>query len=261
MANIHPTAIVSPTAHIADDVIIGPYAYIGDNVSIGSGTEVMTHAVIDGYTTIGSHNKIYPTASVGLPPQDLKYKGEKTRLTIGDHNHIREFSTIHCSNSTEEDTTVGSHCLIMAYAHVAHNCHIGSNVVLANAANLAGHVIVSDYVVIGGLTAVLQFVRIGSYAFVGGASGIKKDLPPFTRGQGSDHYRVSGINSVGLSRRGFTTEQIDAIKKVYKIFYHSHLNVSQAIETAEKLPDLTPEQLIFIDFCKSSTRGINRHYE
>jgi len=261
MTNIHPTAIIYSGATLADDVTIGPYACIGENVSIGSGTEVMAHAIIDGHTAIGSYNKIYPSASIGLPPQDLKYKGEKTCLKIGDYNHIREFSTIHCSNSPDEDTTVGSHNLIMAYAHIAHNCHIGNSVVLANVASLAGHVIVEDFVTIGGLTAVLQFVKVGCYAFVGGASGLRKDIPPYTRGQGTDRYKISGINSIGLERKGFTTEQIEAIKKVYKIFYHSHLNVSQAIELAESLPDLTTEQQIFIDFCKNSTRGINRHYE
>jgi len=261
MTHIHPTAIIHKNAQIATTAIIGPYAYIGEHVTIGEGTEVMVHAVIDGNTTIGNNNKIYPSASIGLPPQDLKYKGEQTRLIIGDNNHIREFSTIHLSASPDEDTTVGSNNLIMAYAHIAHNCHVGSNVIIANAANLAGHVHIHDYVAIGGLTAILQFVKIGAYAFVGGASGIKKDIPPFTRGQGSDHYRISGINSVGLSRRGFTAEQIDAIKKVYKLFYHAHLNVSQAIATAEALPELTKEQLMFINFCKESSRGINRYHE
>jgi len=261
MSNIHPTAIVHKNAKIADDAIIGPYAYIGENVTIGSRSEVMLHAVIDGNTTIGEGNKIYPSACIGLQPQDLKYKGEQTRLIIGDNNQIREFATMHLSATLEEDTVVGNNNLLMAYTHVAHNCQIGSNIVMANAVNLAGHVHVHDYAIVGGLTAVVQFVHIGAYAFIGGASSIKKDIPPFTRGQGADHYRVSGINSIGMTRKGFTPEQIFAVKKIYKLFYHSRLNVSQAIEAAEALPDITKEQLLFIKFCKESVRGITRQHE
>jgi UDP-N-acetylglucosamine acyltransferase len=260
MIDIHPTAIVHPDAIIADGVRIGPFAIIGQHVSLGEGTEVMAHALIEGRTTIGKSNKIYPSASIGLPCQDLKYKGEPTKLFIGDHNHIREFSTIHLSATLEEDTVVGSHNLIMAYAHIAHNCQIGNHIIIANAVNLAGHVHIHDFVVVGGMTAVHQFVKMGIHAFIGGASGLKKDVPPYTRGQGgAGEYRIAGLNSVGLMRKGYTEEQIRAIKNIYKIFFQSNLNVAQAIEQAESLPALTPEQKIFVDFCKNSARGINKH--
>jgi UDP-N-acetylglucosamine acyltransferase len=259
MVQIHPTAIVHPNVELGENVIIGPYAVIGQYVKIDDYTEVMTHAVIDGRTTIGKNNKIYPSASIGLPPQDLKYEGEPTKLIIGDNNHIREFSTIHLSATLDENTVVGSNNLIMAYAHIAHNCQVGSNIVIANAANLAGHVHLHDFVVIGGVTAIHQFVRIGEYAFVGGGSGVKKDVPPYTRGQGMGKYKIVGLNSVGLSRKGFSAEKIEAIKKMYRLFYLSKMNVSQAIIEADKMTDLTTEQKIFLNFVKNSSRGICRY--
>ena len=258
MINIHPTAIIHPEAVLANSVTVGPYAIIGQFVKIGDNTEVMSHAVIEGRTTIGKNNKIFPAASIGLPCQDLKYKGEPTKLIIGDNNHIREFSTIHLSATLEEDTVVGSNNLIMAYAHIAHNCQIGNNIILANAVNLAGHVHVHDFVTIGGLTAVHQFVRVGTHAFVGGASGLSKDVPPYTRGSGVGKYKIVGINSLGLTRRGFTEQQIEAIVQIYKIFYRSNYNVAQAIEYVETLNNLTPEQKIFFNFCKNSARGIHK---
>jgi UDP-N-acetylglucosamine acyltransferase len=259
MADIHSTAIVHPEAVLGEGVVIGPYAIVGQYVRLGKNTEVMAHAIVEGRTTIGENNKIYPSASIGLICQDLKYKGEPTKLVIGDNNHIREFSTIHLSGTLDEDTVVGSNNLIMAYAHIAHNCQIGSHIILANAVNLAGHVHIHDYVTIGGMTAIHQFVKIGAYAFVGGCSGIKKDVPPYTRGQGSGRYKVAGLNSVGLARKGFSVEQIEAIMEIYKIFYHSKRNVSQAIEYIDNLPGLTEEQRIFYEFCKNSTRGIERN--
>ena len=256
MIEIHPTAIVHKNAELSDGVIVGPYAIIGEHVKIGENTEIMAQVMIEGRTTIGKNNKIYPYACIGQPPQDLKYKGEPTKLVIGDNNHIREFTTLHLSATLEENTEVGSNNLLMAYTHIAHNCQIGSNIVIANSVQLAGHVQIQDNVTIGGLTAGNQFVRVGVHAFIGGCSGFNKDVPPYTRGQGSRTYIISGINTMGLSRRGFSDEQIEAIIKIYKVFYQSKRNVSQAIEYAESLPDLTTEQKIFIDFCKNSKRGI-----
>jgi len=258
MTDIHPTAIVHKKANLADNVKVGPYAIIGEFVSIGDYTEVMAHAIIEGRTTIGSMNKIFPAASIGLPCQDLKYNGEPTKLVIGNNNQIREFATIHLSATLDEDTVVGSNNLLMAYSHIAHNCQIGSNVILANAVNLAGHVHIHDFVTIGGMTAVHQFVEIGKYAFVGGASGIGKDVPPFTRGQGSPKYKVIGINTIGLARKGFTEDQIESIIHIYKIFYQKSFNVTQAIEHIEKQKNLTEEQLLFFNFCKNSKRGITK---
>ena len=255
MTKIHSSAIIHPEAIIGNDVIIGPFVTIGEHVRIGDNTEIMAHAIIEGRTTIGTNNKIFPSVLIGLPAQDLKYKGEPTKLFIGNNNVIREFTTIHLSSTLDDDTIVGDNNLLMAYVHIAHNCQIGSNIVIANAVQLAGHVVIEDNVIIGGLSAAHQFARVGTHAFVGGTSGIAKDIPPYTRGIGYD-YKVSGLNSIGLSRRGFSDEQINAIKQIYKIFYHSGRNVSQAIEYAESLPDLTVEQKVFLDFCKSSTRGI-----
>ena len=259
MTEIHQTAIVHPNACLDKGVKIGPYAVIGQHVKLGENTEIGSHAVIDGHTTIGKNNKFFPSVAIGFDCQDLKYNGEPTRLIIGDNNTFREFCTVHTSGTMDEDTVVGNNNLIMAYAHIAHNCQIGNNVILSNCVQLAGHVHVEDYVIIGGIVAVHQFVKIGIHAFVGGASGLRKDVPPFTRGGGMDKYRVSGLNSVGLARRGFSHDTIEAIMKIFKIFYQSDFNVSQAIEYSETLPDLLAEQKIFIDFCKMSERGIVRY--
>ena len=261
MKQIHPTAIVHPDAILERGVKIGPYAIVGQNVRLGENSEIMAHAIVEGITVLGKNNKVFPSASIGLPCQDLKYQGEATKLIIGDNNHFREFCTVHPSATLDEDTVVGSNNLIMAYAHIAHNCQIGSNVILANAVQLAGHVRIDDFVTIGGMTAVQQFVRVGIHAFVGGASGLRKDIPPYTRGGGSDKYRIAGLNTVGLSRRGFSNVTIEAIMKIYKLFYHSSMNVSQAIEYAESFSDLIEEQKIFIEFCKRSIRGINKTRE
>ena len=258
MNQIHPTAIVHHKAILGNGVIVGPYAIIGPEVMIGDNTEVMAHSIIDGRTQIGKNNRIYPSASIGLVCQDLKYKGEPTKLIIGDYNQIREFSTIHLSATLEENTVIGNHNLIMAYAHVAHNCQLGNNIIIANAVQLAGHVHVHDYVTIGGLCAVHQFVKIGTHAFIGGASGLSKDVPPYTRGQGMIKYRIAGLNTVGLSRRGFTSDQIVAIKQVYRILFDPRVNIAQALEKMEEINNLTPEQQIFYHFCKTSQRGISR---
>lgn len=257
MVTVHPTAIVSPKAEIGDNTVIGPWCMIGDHVRLGENNHLHSNVIIDGHTTLGANNRISHSAVIGTEPQDLKYKGEPTQVEIGDDNTIREFVTINRSATLEEPVRVGSHNLIMAYAHVAHNCQIGNNIIIANAVNLAGHVHIHDYVTIGGMTAVHQFVWIGRYAFVGGASGVKKDIPPYTRGEGMP-YRVVGLNSVGLRRRGFSFEALEAIKEIYRIFYQAGLNTTQAMETVQQLSSLTPEQQEFVDFAKNCTRGINR---
>lgn len=259
MVDIHTSAIVDPKAQLGENVKIGPYCTIGPDVKIGDNTELISHVVVGGHTTIGKNNKLFPFCSIGMVPQDLKYCGEPTRVIIGDDNHIRECVTIHLSASMDEDTTLGNNNLIMAYAHIAHNCHVGNFVIMANSVNLAGHVTVNDYVTIGGVSAIHQFVKIGSYAFVGGTSGVKKDVPPYTRGQGMGHYKVIGLNSVGLSRKGFSNETIEGIKKVHRLFYQSKLNVSQALEEALKIENPTPEQLNYINFVQNSERGISRY--
>ncbi|HPY96266.1 MAG TPA: acyl-ACP--UDP-N-acetylglucosamine O-acyltransferase [Candidatus Cloacimonadota bacterium] len=256
MQNIHPTAIIHPNAKLGKNNKIGPYCTIGEHAVLGDNNELISHVVIEGHITIGDNNKFFPFCCVGIVCQDLKYNGEPTRTKIGNNNQIRECVTIHASATMDEDTVIGNNCLIMAYAHVAHNCQIGNNVIMANAVNLAGHVHVHDFVTIGGLSAAHQFVKIGTHAFIGGTSGIKKDIPPYTRGQGMD-YKVVGLNSVGLMRRGFTEETIEGLKKVYRLFYRANMNVSQALEEAANIENPSPEQKIFIDFIKNSERGIS----
>ena len=253
---IHPTAIVDPNAKIGSDCYIGPYCTIGKNVVIGDNNYLVSSVVIDGYTTIGDGNKIFPYAILGTDPQDLKFKGEATRLNVGNNNTIREFVTINRSNQMEEDTNVGNNNLLMEYLHIAHNCQIGNNCVIANAVQLAGHVHIHDNATIGGQTAVHQFVHIGTHSFVGGASAIKKDIVPYTRGQGNP-YKTVGLNSVGLVRRGFSNESVAAIKAIYNHYYRKGLNVSQATASIDSLGTLTSEQIVFLNFVKNSERGLS----
>lgn len=256
MTQIHPTAIIDPKAQIGEDCQIGPYCMIGPDVVLGKGNKLTSHVIIDGVTTIGDHNKIFSYAVLGTDPQDLKFSGEPTRLRIGNHNTIREFVTINRSNKADEDTVVGNNNLLMEYVHVAHNCHVGSNCIIANTVQMAGHLVIGDFATIGGASAIHQFVHIGAHAFVGGASAIKKDIAPYTRGQGNP-YKTVGLNSVGLMRRGFSNECIAGIKAMYNLFYRSGLNTSQAMAQAEEMTDLTPEQQLFVDFVRNADRGLS----
>lgn len=256
MTFIHPTSIVEEGAVIGAECHIGPYCRIGKDVVLGAGNRLISNVIIEGHTILGEGNKISPYAVLGTDPQDLKFKDEPTRLRIGSHNTIREFVTINRSNQMAEDTVVGDNNLIMEYVHIAHNCQIGSNCVIANVVQFAGHVHVHDFATIGGVTAVHQFVHIGTQAFVGGASAIKKDIVPYSRGQGNP-YKTVGLNSVGLMRKGFSSETIAGIKAIYNLFYRSGLNTSQALAKAEAREDLNPEQLTFIEFVKHAERGIS----
>jgi len=257
MTKIHPTAIVSTKAIIGDNCVIGPFCIVHDNVKLGDNNELVSSVIIDGHTTIGDGNKFFHSAVIGTDCQDLKYHGEPTQLIIGNNNTFREFCTVNKSATMDEPTQIGDNGLFMAYSHVAHNCILGNNLIIANAVNFAGHIHVHDNVIIGGMVALHQFVKVGTYAFVGGKSGIKKDVPPYTRGEGFP-YKVMGLNSVGLLRRGFTNESIKSIKDVYKLFYKSGLNTSQAMEKALAIPNLTKEQKVFLDFVKESDRGITK---
>jgi UDP-N-acetylglucosamine acyltransferase len=255
MTQIHPSSIVHPNAQLGENVEIGPFCIVGEHVKIGDGTKLLSHVVVENRTIIGKNNTIFPSAVIGAIPQDLKYRGEDTEVIIGDGNTIRECVTINLSTSYEEPTTVGNGCLLMAYVHLGHNCMIGNNVILANAVNLAGHIIIDDYAILGGMTAVHQFVKIGKHAFVGGKSAVKKDVPPYTRGEGMP-YLLSGLNSVGLSRKGFSDEQISGLKKIYRHFYRKKLNVSQALDSLPE--DLSNEAQEFVDFVKNAERGITK---
>ena len=258
MANVHPTAQVASGAELAATVQIGAFAVIGPKVRIDEGTTVGPHAVIEGDTRIGKQNRIFQFASVGAPPQDLKYKGQPTKLVIGDGNAIREFATIHIG--TEEGggvTKIGSRCLLMAYSHVAHDVQLGDGIILANSAQLAGHVIVEDFAIFGGMTGVHQFVRIGKHAFVSGGSMVGMDVPPFCTATGH-RATLAGINSVGLARHKFPEDQIRRIKKAYRILFRQKLGLREAISRirAELAGDAEVEHLV--RFIEGSQRGVTR---
>lgn len=219
MADIHPTAIVDEKAEIADDVSIGPYCIVGSDVVLGAGVRLRAHVIVDGRTRIGEGTEIYPFASIGLPPQDLKYAGEPSELVIGRNNRIREYVTM--NPGTEGGgmlTAVGDDCLFMVSAHVAHDCRVGNGVIMANNATLAGHVVVGDYAIIGGLSAVHQFVRIGHQAMIGGMSGVENDVIPFGSVMG-ERASLCGLNIVGLKRRGFQKDDIHALRAAYKALF------------------------------------------
>jgi len=256
--NIHSTAIVAPNAELGEGVEIGPYSIIGKEVKIGRNTIIGPHAVIDDFTQIGENCHIFQFASIGAPPQDLKFAGEKTSVVIGNFNTIREFVTIHRSTTADIGVTViGDHNLIMAYCHVAHNCKLGNNIVMSNGATLGGHTHIEDYAIIGGLTGVHQFSRIGAHCIVGGASGVNKDVPPYTTAAGN-HAKLFGLNLIGLKRRGFSEETINALKKAYRILFRSHLLLNAAIEKVEAEVEDFPEVRHFVKFIKESERGVCR---
>jgi UDP-N-acetylglucosamine acyltransferase len=257
---IHSTAVIHPGAKIADGVEIGPYVVIGENVSIGKGTKIGPHTVIDGWTEIGEDNNIFHMASVGAVPQDLKYRGEKTWLKIGNGNTIREFASLHLGTVTGDgETTVGDGNLFMAYSHVAHDCHIGNHVIMANAATLAGHVTVEDYAILGGLCCVLQFTRIGAHVMIGGATPVSVNVPPYTIMTGDNREgRLRGLNLVGLKRRNFSADSIAALKKAYKILSMSGLTLVDALQRMKEEVPACPEVEHFISFIENSKRGVCR---
>lgn len=255
---IHPSAIVSNKALIADNVEIGPYCVIGDQVRIGAGTKIDSHVVINGPTEIGCDNHIYQFASIGDDPQDKKYANEETGLIIGDRNTIREFCTI--SRGTVQDagmTRIGDDNWIMAYVHIAHDCQVGNQTIFANNATLAGHVHVGDWAIFGGFAGAHQFCHIGAHAFLGMYSAINRDVPPYVMASGQPAI-PRGINSEGLKRRGFTAEQLSHIKNAYRITYRSGLKLSDAIDQLQELVTEQTELQLYVDALRSSDRGIIR---
>lgn len=261
-AQIHPTAIVAPGAVLDDSVSVGPYSIIGEHVRIGAGTRVGPHCVIDGHTTIGRNNHFYRFCSIGGIPQDKKYAGEPTRLEIGSGNTFREFVTINTGTVQDIGTTrLGDDNWLMAYVHVAHDCQVGSHTVIANSVQLGGHIHIGDWAIIGGLSAVHQFVRIGAHAMIGGTSSVRQDVPPYVIGAG-DSFRPVGINSEGLSRRGFTPDDIQVLKDAYKTLYRRQFNIEQAVDALTDLQQAHPAEAAavqtLIDFLRASSRGIAR---
>ena len=253
---IHSTAQIASGAQFGDGCTIGPYVVIGNDVKLGEGVVVDSHAVIDGDTTIGGGTHIFPFVSIGLSPQDLKFKGEITRTEIGENNQIREFVTIHRGTAGGGGVTrIGDNNLLMAQAHVAHDCQVGSNVIMANAATLAGHVEVGDRSNVGAYSGVHQFCRVGKEAFIGGYSVIVKDALPFAISQGN-HAKCFGLNKVGLKRRGYSPETIEKLNHAYHLLLASKLNTSQAVERIKSEISACSEVDYLIEFIESSARGV-----
>jgi UDP-N-acetylglucosamine acyltransferase len=255
---IHPTAIISPRAEIGSDVEIGPYAIIGDNVTIGAETTIGAHTTIDPFVDIGPQCHIFQFASVGALPQAIKFGGEKTYVKIGRRTVIREFATVNRGTGFGGGVTeVGEENLLMAYVHIAHDCKTGRGVILANNATLAGHVCIDDYVTVGGLTAIHQFVRVGRHAYIGGKSAVVKDIPPYVIAAG-DRARLHGLNRVGLRRHGYSEKAIALLKRAYRLIFRIGITLNEAIERVKAEIDQTPEVTRFMEFIKSSQRGITR---
>jgi len=256
---IHPTAVIYPGAQIDEGVEIGPHAVIGQNVKIGKGTRIGASAVIDGWTTIGENNRISQLASVGAPPQDIKYKGEPTTLEIGNNNVIREFVTMHCgSPSGTGKTIVGNSNMFMSYSHIAHDCIVGNNVIMANSATLAGHVMVENNVIFGGLCAVHQFTRIGEFAMIGGGTMIGQDILPYTIATSEERRaaKLRGLNLIGLKRNGFSEDLIRDIKTMYKTIVLSGLKLPDAVVRIRNLVKQSPQRDHVLEFIEGTKRGI-----
>jgi UDP-N-acetylglucosamine acyltransferase len=253
--SIHPTATIHPQAELGEEVDVGPYAVIGEHVRLGDGTNVGPHAVIDGWTTVGNHCDIGVGAVLGGAPQDLKYRGQRSFLRVGDHTCIREYVTIHRSAEEDGATIIGSHAFLMAYTHVAHDCRLGDHVIMVNYAGLSGYVEVEDRAFISGHNAVHQFVRIGYLAMVSGASRVVKDVPPFMIAEGNP-TRIRGLNVVGMRRLGLPAQVRAEIRRAYRLLYRSGLNISQALERMRQ-EDLTGNEVRrLITFIEGAKRGI-----
>ncbi len=255
---IHPTAVVSPRAHLSEDVQVGPYCTIGDHVFLGRSTVLVSHVVIEGHTTIGECNRIYPFVSIGSPPQDIGYREEETRVVIGDDNLIREFTTINRATTKQDwETVLGDKNYLMAYSHIAHDCVLGSHIIMGNGATLGGHVAVGNHAIFGGMVAVHQFVRIGAYAFLGGKAGIDRDVPPFMIVAG-ERAKLYGVNRRGLTRLGFGQEKIDALKRAYSMIWRGNNTLQEGIRQVRNEIIPSPELELLLSFLIKSRRGILR---
>jgi UDP-N-acetylglucosamine acyltransferase len=254
---IHPSAIIDPTATLGEGVEVGPFSIIGADVQIGANTQIGPHVVIEARTILGEHCEVSAGAVLGGPPQDLNYKGEPTRVRVGNHTKIRECVTLNRATGEGQETVVGNHCFLMAYSHLAHNCRTGDNVILANAVQVGGHVEIGDWAFLGGGSVVHQHCRIGRMAFLGGASASRQDLVPFSMNMGAT-ARVTGINSIGLRRRGLNGQERQNLRKAFFLLWFSDLNRTQAIETIRET--LTVDTYIeeLIDFVLTSKRGVCR---
>jgi UDP-N-acetylglucosamine acyltransferase len=256
--NIHPTAVVAPDAVLGEGVEVGAYAVIGSGVEIGANTRIAPHALVQGPTRVGADNQIFAFASVGTAPQDKKYRGEPTRLEIGDRNVIRECVTVNRGTTKEEGVTrIGNDNLFMAYSHVAHDCRIGNQCVLANNATLGGHVHLDDWVIMGGLSAIHQFCKVGAHAFIANNAAVTRDVPPYVMAVGQPAAAHS-VNAEGLKRRGFTPEQIRNIRNAFRLLYRSGLKLADATSQLSALAETQPEIKAIVEFLPRSTRSIVR---
>ncbi len=252
---IHPTALISPDAVLGERVEVGPFAIIGEGCEVGDDSVISPRATLERDVKLGAGVKVGNSSVLGGPPQDLKYAGEQTTVEIGDNTVIREFVTINRGTAQSMKTSVGSKCLLMSYVHLAHDCHLGNGVILGNSVQLAGHVTIEDRATLSGLSGVHQFVRIGRNAFIGGCSRVSKDIPPFLKAVGNP-IRLYGLNGVGLQRNGFPDDVVRELKRAYRLFFRSDLNLSQAIDRAETELELYPEVRELIQFVEGSGRGV-----
>lgn len=254
-ARIHSTAVVDESAEVGPGVEIGPFCVIGPNVVIGEGSRIGPHVVIERDTHIGRDCRVHPGAVLGGDPQDLKYSGEAALLVVGDRTVVRECVTLNRGTSARGRTEIGSDCLIMAYAHVAHDCLLGDHVVIANAVNMGGHCDIGDWVIVGGVTAIHQFVQIGAHAFVGGSSAVRKDVPPFVKAAG-DPLKLFGLNTVGLQRRGFSDAERAELRRAYRLLFQSKRNLREALGEARLELDSATHVETLLGFIERSERGV-----
>jgi UDP-N-acetylglucosamine acyltransferase len=254
-AGIHATAVIDPGARIGERVLIGPYCVLGPGAVLHDDVTLGAHVVIERDTTIGAGSRIASGAVLGGDPQDLKYAGESTELVVGERTQIREYVTLNRGTAAHGRTQVGDDCLIMAYAHVAHDCIIGNRVVIANAVNMGGHVEIGDWVVVGGMSAIHQFAKIGAHAFIGGMAAVRKDVPPFVKASGNP-LKLYGLNSVGLQRRGIPEAARLELRRAYRTLFRSRLNLKDALARARSELEPYPEVQLLLDFYAQSERGV-----
>lgn len=254
-SRIHPSAIIDPGAQLADDVEVGPWAFIGPDCTVGAGSVIQMRATLEANVHLAPNVTVGTGSVLGGLPQDLKFKGEVTTVEIGEGTVIREYTTINRGTSESHKTTVGKGCFLMSYVHLAHDCHVGDGVIISNGTQLAGHVRVDDRAIISGLCAVHQFGKIGRHAFIGGMSRVAKDVPPFVKAVGNP-VKLYGLNSVGLQRSGFKEDVVSELKKAYRLFFRSDVNITQALERAAGELKPFPEVQAFIAFVEESGRGI-----
>ena len=253
----HPTAIIHLQAQIACSATVGPYTVIGEGVEIGEDCEVMSHVVIEGPTRIGKRNRIFPYGAIGLPCQDLKYKGEPTRLEIGDDNVIREFVTLHRGTAEGRgETKIGNQDFLMAYVHIAHDCRLGDHIIMANGASLAGHVDIGDHAIVGAFCGIHQFCRIGAYSFLGSYTIVNKDILPYSKTTSDRPMGVYGANRLGLERRGLSSEDITDLDKAFRLLSRSKMNTTQALEAIEVRGFKSEHVRVLVEFVRTSRRGV-----